>query len=143
MNYPAKAGSSVSSIPDRLKQGPSPQLSLMDYVLVNVTAPEDEGMRIGRVLVEEGLAACVNVVRGVKSIYRWKGNVEEDEEVLLIIKTTRSALDRLVRRVRELHTYEVPEIIAMPIIAGNEDYLRWIEESVDGRGESSNRSVVD
>ncbi|GGP19433.1 dihydroorotate dehydrogenase [Thermocladium modestius] len=106
----------------------------MDYVLVNVTAPEDQGIRIGRVLVEEGLAACVNVVRGIRSIYRWKGNVEEDEEALLIIKTTRPALDRLVRRVKELHPYEVPEIIAMPIIAGNEDYLRWIEESVYGKG---------
>lgn len=101
----------------------------MDYIIVFVTAGSvDEGRRIGRSLVEEGLAACTNIVEGIRSIYLWKGEVCDDEEVLLIIKSKASLFERLKRRVKELHSYEVPEIIAFPITSGSPDYLRWIDE---------------
>lgn len=84
---------------------------------------------IARSLVKEKLAACVNVVPGVTSIYRWEGRVEEAREVLLVIKSRRALSKRLVARVRALHSYEVPEVVTIPIAAGNPAYLRWVRES--------------
>ena len=84
---------------------------------------------IAKALVTEKLAACVNIVPGVASIYAWEGKVEEGREVLLLIKS-RSALSmRLTARVKELHTYSVPEVVTIPIASGNPDYLRWVRES--------------
>lgn len=83
-------------------------------------------------LVQEQLAACVNRLTGVQSVYRWLGRVEESEEDLLIIKTRADLFDRLKSRIRELHSYSVPEIIALPIVDGNEDYLNWLAEQVSG-----------
>lgn len=97
-------------------------------VFIMVGSP-DEAARIGRVLVEERLAACVNVVPSVASTYWWKGKIEEAGEVLLVLKTRDDLLDALTARVRGLHSYTVPEVIALPIVGGNPDYLAWIDES--------------
>ncbi|MFQ5903513.1 MAG: divalent-cation tolerance protein CutA, partial [Candidatus Binatia bacterium] len=92
----------------------------------------DEGDRLAHALVEERLAACVNRVRPVQSIYRWQGQVEQNEEELLIIKTKGELFDRLKKRVQELHSYSVPEIIALPILEGSEGYLKWLAEQLSG-----------
>ncbi len=90
-----------------------------------------EGRRIARELVERRLAACVNLVSGVKSVYRWKGAVEEATECLLLIKTTRLQMARLQAAIRELHSYEVPEVVALQIVDGLDEYLAWIGTSVE------------
>ncbi|HUT97792.1 MAG TPA: divalent-cation tolerance protein CutA [bacterium] len=84
--------------------------------------------KIARALVEERLAACANILPGVRSIYRWKGNIEEAEEVALIAKTRAGLVDALTERVKALHSYEVPCIVALPITGGNREFLAWIEE---------------
>ena len=102
-----------------------------DPVVVMVTASsEEEAEAIGKQIVEEGLAACVNRLPGLRSIFVWQGELCDECEVLLIMKSQRSYVRRIVQRVKELHSYEVPEIIALPIIGGSEDYLKWIEESL-------------
>ncbi len=98
-------------------------------VLVTVGSSE-EARQLAHALVQERLAACVNRLKGIESVYRWLGNVEESEEDLLIIKTTEDLFERLKSRIRELHSYSVPEIIALPILHGNEDYLSWLGEQV-------------
>ena len=106
-----------------------------ELVVVFVTAGSPgEGDRLARALVQERLAACVNRVAPVQSVYRWEGNLEQSEEQLLIIKTQRSLFPALEKRVRELHSYTVPEIVALPIIEGSQDYLRWLVEQTTGRG---------
>ncbi len=85
---------------------------------------------LSRKLVEEKLAACVNIVKEVDSIYWWRGEVKRDSESLLILKTELGLLGKLVKRVKELHPYDVPEIIAIPIVGGNPDYLKWISDSL-------------
>jgi periplasmic divalent cation tolerance protein len=90
-----------------------------------------EGRKIGRTLVEARLAACVNVLQTpIESIYRWKGSVDTAKEFLLIIKTSRARLKALEAAVKRLHSYDVPEIIALPIEKGSQDYLAWLSESV-------------
>ncbi|MEW6002495.1 MAG: divalent-cation tolerance protein CutA [Nitrospirota bacterium] len=101
----------------------------MDEIIVFITAPiEDEAAKIARALVEDRLAGCVNIVKDVRSIYSWEGKIEDEPEVLMIAKTQKTLFDSLVKKVRELHSYTVPEIIAMPIVEGSEDYLKWLEE---------------
>jgi periplasmic divalent cation tolerance protein len=96
-------------------------------VVVLMTASDrDEAERIATALVEERLAACVNVLGPVRSTYRWKGAVERADEVLLIGKTRRALVARLAARVRALHSYDVPEVIALPITAGSAPYLSWL-----------------
>jgi periplasmic divalent cation tolerance protein len=99
-----------------------------DYCIVLVTGKEEDSKKIQNALVKEKLAACVNSVPGINSLYTWKGRTESETEVLLIIKTKKSLLDRLITRVRNLHSYGVPEIIALPVIKGNKDYLAWVGE---------------
>ena len=100
-------------------------------VVLVTCANRREAGRIARALVEERLAACVNIHAGVvESVYRWKGKVERGREVLLTIKTRRAVLPWIDRRVKELHSYETPEIIALAVVGGSRDYLDWIEESV-------------
>ena len=95
--------------------------------VVLVTAPDAEvGTRLARAVVEERLAACVNLVPGVRSIYRWAGAVQEDAEVLLVIKTREDRVAALSRRVHELHPYELPELIAVGVLGGSERYLDWL-----------------
>lgn len=84
---------------------------------------------IAKALVGEKLAACVNILPGVASIYTWKGKVEEGREVLLIIKSRSALSKRLAARVKALHSYSVPEVVTIPIASGNPDYLRWVRES--------------
>jgi periplasmic divalent cation tolerance protein len=96
-------------------------------LIVFVTAPnDDEAVRIADSLVSERLAACVNIVGGIQSIYRWEGEVTRDQETLLIIKTIDERYSDLERRVKELHTYTTPEVIAYKIERGSEDYLKWL-----------------
>jgi periplasmic divalent cation tolerance protein len=103
----------------------------MSHIVVFVTASSpDEGARIGRALVDERLAACANLVSSIASAYWWQGTVEEAAEALVILKTRQDLLERITHRVRALHSYTVPEVIALPIVGGNPDYLRWIDESV-------------
>jgi len=98
-----------------------------DVVALLVTAPDEEtGRRIARALVEERLAACVNVLPGVRSIYRWKGAVEEASEVMLVAKTRAERTGALAARVRALHPYELPEVVALPVTDGSRAYLRWV-----------------
>jgi periplasmic divalent cation tolerance protein len=102
---------------------------VMEAIVVYITAPnEDEAARIAKAIVEERLAGCVNIVKGIRSIYSWQGKIEDDAEVLMIAKTQRHLFEPLKRRVKELHSYTVPEIIALPIIEGSEDYLNWLKE---------------
>lgn len=93
------------------------------------TASVDESDKIAETLVEERLAACVNIT-AVQSHYRWQGEVCKDNEALLIIKTEKSRVDKIIKRIKEVHSYELPEIIALPIVAGYDKYLEWVDESV-------------
>jgi periplasmic divalent cation tolerance protein len=103
-----------------------------ESIVVYITAPgEEEALTLARALVESRLAACVNMVNNVRSIYSWQGRIEDDRELLMIVKTRRQLFERLSAKVRELHSYDVPEIIALPIVEGSPDYLKWIEESTD------------
>lgn len=100
-----------------------------DTRIVYVTCPDPQtGENIAGRLVDERLAACVNVVPGLRSIYRWRGSIEVDDEVLLLIKTTAARFDSLRERVRELHPDEVPEIVATPVVQGFDDYLQWVHD---------------
>jgi len=101
----------------------------MEALVVYITAPnEEEGAKIARALVEERLAGCVNIVRPIRSIYRWRENIEDDTETLMIVKTQKRLFESLQKRVRELHSYTIPEIIAVPVVEGSSDYLKWLEE---------------
>jgi periplasmic divalent cation tolerance protein len=102
---------------------------MTDYIVVYVTAPEDEAVNLAKTLVDERLVACVNIVPGLRSIYWWQGKVEDEPEVLCIMKTRGNLFESMRDRVRELHSYEVEEIIALPILAGNLPYLDWIKEN--------------
>ena len=108
---------------------------MTDKIVVLVTCgSRKEARKIARALVERRLAACVNEIGApVTSVYRWKGKLETAEEFLLAIKTTKKRFPALREAVRELHSYEVPEIIALPIIEGSRAYLDWIAESVKRR----------
>ena len=97
--------------------------------VVLVTAPDPEqGAALARRLVEERLAACVNVVPGVRSIYRWEGEVQEDSEVLLVIKTREDRSEALAARVKEIHPYDLPEVVVLPVVGGSEGYLDWVRQ---------------
>jgi periplasmic divalent cation tolerance protein len=110
---------------------------MTDKLLVLSTAPsEAEAKKIAHALVEERLAACVNIVPKVHSVYRWQGKVEGADEFLLIIKTTRDREEQVQSTIKELHTYELPECIVIAIDGGSEEYLQWLSESV-GPGQTS------
>jgi periplasmic divalent cation tolerance protein len=101
-------------------------------IVIFITAPnEDEAARIARSLVEARLAACANIVRGIRSIYAWQGKIQDDSEVLMIVKTRKGLFNAVSDKVKELHSYDVPEIIALPIIEGAPDYLKWLKESTE------------
>jgi periplasmic divalent cation tolerance protein len=100
-------------------------------VVVLVTCPTPAvGRRLARELVRLRLAACVNVLPGVESVFRWQGKVDRSREALLVIKTTRARFAALRRRVLSLHPYDLPEVIALPVAAGHPPYLRWVASSV-------------
>jgi periplasmic divalent cation tolerance protein len=93
---------------------------------------EEEALALGQALVQERLAACVNIVSGVRSIYRWKGEVCDDRELLMIMKTRTSLVQALQDRIKALHSYDVPEIIALPVDQGLPEYLDWVLENSVG-----------
>ncbi|MCI0436140.1 MAG: divalent-cation tolerance protein CutA [Gemmatimonadetes bacterium] len=98
--------------------------------VVLVTAPDsDVAEQIVNRVVGEGLAACGNIVQGVTSIFWWEGAVQRAAEVLIILKTTSAASDRLIRRIVDVHPYEVPEVLILPVAAGHEPYVAWVGES--------------
>ena len=101
----------------------------MNLNLVYITAEDtDEARAIGRALVESRLVACVNIIDGVNSMYWWEGAIQDDHEAVLIAKTREALVPELIEKVKELHSYECPCIVSMPIESGNVDFLRWIED---------------
>ncbi|MBI5588483.1 MAG: divalent-cation tolerance protein CutA [Deltaproteobacteria bacterium] len=100
------------------------------HIIVFMTAPNaDEAASIGKKVVEEGIAACCNIISGLRSIYRWKGKISDEGEVLCLFKTRSELFDRLKKRLKELHSYETPEVISVDIDGGLPEYLAWIDDS--------------
>ncbi|MCX7600877.1 MAG: divalent-cation tolerance protein CutA [Meiothermus sp.] len=100
------------------------------YLVVLCTVPDaPTGQKLARTLVQEGLAACVNLLPGLTSVYRWQGEVQENPELLLLCKTRQERYPALEHRIRELHPYQVPEIVALRIEAGSQSYLDWIGQN--------------
>jgi periplasmic divalent cation tolerance protein len=104
-------------------------------VVLSTCGSAEEGARIARALVEKKLAGCVNVMPAVRSVYRWKGAVEDQEETMLVIKSSRGLFDQLRTEIEKLHSYEVPEVIAVPIVEGSEGYLEWLERALAAQPE--------
>jgi periplasmic divalent cation tolerance protein len=103
---------------------------MTDVILVLVTAPSaDKAAELARALVEEQLAACGNIIPGLRSIYRWQGQLHDDAEVLLLLKTRAALFERLRARVVELHPYEVPEVLRVDIADGHAPYLAWVRDN--------------
>lgn len=106
--------------------------SMSEAIVVLVACgTEDEAVEIAHALVEERLAACVNIISPVRSIYRWEGKVWDEKEWLLIMKTQQKRFEDLEKKVKSLHSYSVPEVIALPIVEGSTSYLKWLEEMTE------------
>lgn len=99
------------------------------YILYCTTPDQKTAGQIADVLVGDKLAACCNIIPGISSVYAWQGKVQKDSECLMLIKTVKSRIEQIKEKITALHPYDVPEIIATPIAAGNTPYLKWIEES--------------
>jgi periplasmic divalent cation tolerance protein len=110
-------------------------------VVIFVTCPASESERIATQLVEDKLVACVNIVPGVTSVYRWQGEICRDQESILIIKSNKNLWDKLEPRIRELHTYDVPEIICIPIELGHKPYLDWLNCQLGDAAVKTGREV--
>ncbi len=116
-------------------------LSLGSPVVVFITTSKpDEAERIARALVERGLAACVNIVRDLRSVFVWRGKIEEAQEALMIVKTRLDKLDELIKLVKSEHSYEVPEVIAVPVVYGHRAYLDWLNDVIEGRERPRNNN---
>jgi periplasmic divalent cation tolerance protein len=103
----------------------------MSYVVVIITTPnKEEAVKIVRSLLKEGLIACANIVGPVSSLFWWQGKIDEENEFLVFMKSHKSLFERLSERVKEIHSYDVPEIIALPIIEGSPTYLDWLKTSL-------------
>lgn len=106
-----------------------------DAIVVFMTASNgEEAARLAEMLVGAHLAACVQILPEMESVYRWQGKVERAPEILLLAKTTRSKFDELEREVRALHSYDTPEIIAVPVVTGSAPYLEWLKQATDKLG---------
>jgi periplasmic divalent cation tolerance protein len=105
----------------------------MHIVILITASGRKEAEKIAAGLVEGKLAACVNIIGGVKSFFWWQGRLDSAREMLLVVKSRRSKLNAIVKKVKSLHSYEVPEIIALPIIGGEKKYLRWIDGSLEAK----------
>ena len=104
----------------------------MGEIIVLCTVDSEElGERIAAALVEAREAACVNIISGIRSVYRWEGKLCHDAELLLVVKSVAEKFEAVRERIRLMHTYQVPEVIAVPIVAGDADYLKWLRESVN------------
>ncbi len=100
-----------------------------DYIVIYITTSSiNEAKKIGSALVKEKLVACSNIISPISSIYSWQGKICDDKEALMILKTKRILFKQIVKRVEKIHSYDVPEIIALPIIDGSDKYLSWINE---------------
>lgn len=97
---------------------------------ITTVSKDEDARRLARSLVEKHLAACVNLVPGVQSIYEWQSTIHEDNEIILIIKTRRDSVQQVIDFVKKNHPYDVPELIELPILSGNPDYLKWIDSIV-------------
>ncbi|MDH5771732.1 MAG: divalent-cation tolerance protein CutA [Rhodospirillaceae bacterium] len=94
---------------------------------VYVTAPNvDEASNIGRALVKDRLVACVNIIEGVRSIYRWEDNIEDEKEVVLVMKTTESNVDAVANKIKSMHSYDCPCVVALEVTGGNPSFLQWV-----------------
>lgn len=102
-----------------------------EYVVVFCTCPPDATGKLTELLLGRHLAACVNCVPGIESSYWWQGHIQHDQEALLVIKTRRDRFPALSAAISENHPYDVPEIIALPVVQGSKDYLRWLDQSLD------------
>jgi periplasmic divalent cation tolerance protein len=101
------------------------------HIVVFVTvSSREEGEKIASALIEDKLAACVNIVPGLVSLFWWENKIDRADELLLVVKTRRALLDKLIARVKSLHSYTCPEVIALPVIGGSKDYLAWIDEYI-------------
>jgi periplasmic divalent cation tolerance protein len=99
-----------------------------DFIIILVTASsEEEAKKVAQSLVDKRLAACVNIIKDVQSVFRWKGKILDEKELLLIVKTRKKLYKNVEEEVKNIHSYEVPEVIAFPIISGSKDYLYWID----------------
>ena len=98
-------------------------------IVYTTVGSEEEAVLIARTVVEEKLAACANIIPSTRSIYRWQGKVEDESESLIFIKTRSDSVEALIARIKELHTYDVPDIIAIPIEKGYQPYLDWVVEN--------------
>ncbi|MDI6703904.1 MAG: divalent-cation tolerance protein CutA [bacterium] len=106
----------------------------LSHIVIFITASTDEeAKKIANALLNKKKAACVNILPGVHSLFWWQGGIDSASEVLLIVKTEEHLLDDVVKLVKELHGYSVPEIIALPIIGGNQEYLKWVSESIGNK----------
>ena len=103
-------------------------------VVLSTCNSEEEARTIARGLVERRLAACVQVTPGIRSVYQWQGKVEEADEFLLVIKSRRDLFDRLQEELRRMHSYDVPEVVALPVVDGSADYLKWLDRELDAAG---------
>lgn len=105
---------------------------MTDSIVVLITAPgEDDAAAISTALIEARLAACVNIIRDIRSLYRWQGKVEDGPEVLMVVKTRKELFADLAKKVKGLHRYTVPEIIALPVIDGLDEYLGWLRQETE------------
>jgi periplasmic divalent cation tolerance protein len=102
-------------------------------VVLSTCDSEEEAKRLARHLVEHHLAACVNILPGARSVYRWKGKIEDASEFVLIIKSSRPLFPALRAELEKAHSYEIPEVIALPILDGSEPYLNWLDSELQGR----------
>lgn len=104
------------------------------YIVIFITAKDKEEARlIAAKLVEQKLAACVNIIEGIESVFWWEGKVDQAQEALLILKSKKSLFKEILKTVKKMHSYKVPEVIALPIVQGSQDYLQWINQSVSGK----------
>ena len=104
-------------------------------VVLSTCGSEEEAEKVARALVEQRLAACVNVLPRIRSYYHWKGAIESADEFLLVIKSTRELMPALQAALEKEHSYEVPELIALPVVDGSPNYLSWLDASLEGKSE--------
>lgn len=104
---------------------------MSEYIVIFVTVgKEEEAQNIAHTLISENLIACVNMVKDIRSLYKWQGNICDDKEILLIMKSKKELLNKIIYRVKSLHSYDTPEIIAVPIVGGYQEYLKWIDNEI-------------
>lgn len=102
-------------------------------IVLSTCGSEEEARRVAKSLVESRVAACVNILPGVRSIYHWQGEMLDEQEWMLVIKSTRPLFEQLCAGLRKVHSYQVPEAIAIPVVGGHQDYLDWIDREIGGK----------